>query len=102
VGGESLATLFSFFIFFGNGSDGHRGQTPFFYFLGLFEFFKILLRIGAPQRGALRESKGLAPWCRNVFLFATANKKTCDFGLPKSVFFRLFFATRQRIGIRYP
>ena len=29
----------------------------------------------------------------------SANKQTCDFGLPKSVFFRHFFATRQRNGI---
>ncbi len=29
-----------------------------------------------------------------------ANKQTCDFGLPKSVFFRHFFVERQRNGIK--
>jgi hypothetical protein len=29
-------------------------------------------------------------------MFAAANKQTCDFGLPKSVFFRPFFVQRQR------
>ena len=43
--------------------------------------------------------QGGTPWGRNVCLFATANKQTCDFGLPKSVFFRPFFVQRQRKGI---
>jgi len=52
------------------------------------------------QRGTEAVSKGGSLWFRNVCLFATANKQTCDFGLPKSVFFRHFFVERQRNGIK--
>jgi len=36
----------------------------------------------------------------NVCLFANANKQTCDFGLPKSIFIGSFFAARQRMNIK--
>jgi len=47
--------------------------------------------------------KALAPQClrpRFARFSRLANKQTCDFSLLKSVFFRHFFATRQRNGIK--
>jgi len=50
--------------------------------------------------GKPREFQGGKPWRGNVCLFANANKQTCDFGLPKSIFIGSFFAAWQRMNIK--
>ena len=62
-------------------------------------------RAAVPRRVVCARTNGFqrrSLWRGNVCLFATANKQTCDFGLPKSAFFRHFFVERQRNGIQKP
>jgi hypothetical protein len=57
---------------------------------------------GAQRRLRVAGIQGGTPWRGNVCLFANANKQTCDFGLPKSIFIGSFFAAWQRMNIKKP